>query len=355
MNIEINNRNNGYDLYDIINLIWKNKFKMFIVPITISLITFIFYNGSEEIFNYENEIFIDNYKIAQIEKEIGFGSITNLEKKISKSCRNKYKFFSENANNVNLDILKQLTNGKQLKCDHNKQDERFTIVLQNVLLSENLLKEEIEEFPFIFFDFINNSVKSDIIKEIRNRKETEILHNRRRLEELKNNVKIEKSEIENQYINTLKELNLHLEIARTNNIISPQEDAPGFSSNFARGFYNTEQLYKNGVTSLSLFIESIEDRYNKELLESLTLQSMERDIEYIEVSLNSTLGVDFININAENDFFEVLTFEKDNEYQTTFSKLNFNFLITLFLSFGIILISVILSEGYKSRQSMPKN
>ena len=121
------------------------------------------------------------------------------------------------------------------------------------------------------------------------------------------------------------------------------------------GFYNTELLYKNGVTALTLFIESIEERYKQELLESLTLQTMERDIEYIEISLKSIKGTDFIDINKENDFFEVLTFEKDNEYLTTFSKPNFNFLITLFLSFGIILISVILLEGYKARQSLLKN
>ena len=355
MNKEFEKNNNGFDLYDIINLIWKNKLKMFIIPFSLSLITYVFYNTSVEIVDYQNEIFIDGNKIAQIEKELGFGSITNIDKKILQSCRNKHKFFSENAENINLDQIKNLTNSKQLKCDYNKQDERFTIVMQNVPLSENLSKDSIEEFPFIFFDFINNSVKANVINEIRNRKETEILQNQRRLQELKNNVKIEKSEIKNHYINTLKELNLHLEIAKTNDIISPQEDAPGFSSNFAMGFYNTELLYKNGVTALTLFIESIEERYKQELLESLTLQTMERDIEYIEISLKSIKGTDFIDINKENDFFEVLTFEKDNEYLTTFSKPNFNFLITLFLSFGIILISVILLEGYKARQSLLKN
>ena len=253
------------------------------------------------------------------------------------------------------DLAFDTSNSKKLKCDHNKQDGRFSIIMPNVSLSENLSKVEIEQFPFIFFNFINNSVKAEIINEIRNRKEAEILRKQRELQELKNSIKIEKSQMKDQYINTLKELNLHLEIAQTNNIISPQKDAPGFSSNLAMGGYNTELLYKNGVTALTLFIDSIEERYQAELLESLTLQAMSRDIVYIESSLESIGDMDFININEENDFFEVLKFEVDNEYLTTFSKPNFNFLITLFLSFGIILVSVILLEGYKSRQSLLKN
>ncbi len=354
MNKEIEINNDGYDLYDFINLIWKNKFKMFIIPIFISLFTFIFYNNAEEYFDYQNEIFIDSNKIAQIEKELGFGSVTNIDKKILQGCRNKHEFFSENADSKNFELIKQLANNKKIKCNHIKEDQRFIIEMENVPL-RNFSMNEIEQYPLIYFNFINNSVKTDIINEIRNRKETLIFQKQRELQELKNNIKIEKALMESRYISTIKDLSLHLKIAQTNNIISPQKDAPGFSRNLSMGFYNTELLYKNGVTAINLLIESIDEQYQQEILGSLTLQTMQRDVEYIEANLKSIYEIDFIDMNKENDFFKVLIFEKDNEFKTTFSKPNFNFLITLFLSFGIILVSVILMEGYKFRQSQLKN
>tara|TARA_A100001037_G_C15006413_1_gene569594 strand:- start:656 stop:850 length:195 start_codon:yes stop_codon:yes gene_type:complete len=38
------------DLYDIIDLIWKNKFKIFVAPIILSLISFIYFDSPKRLF-----------------------------------------------------------------------------------------------------------------------------------------------------------------------------------------------------------------------------------------------------------------------------------------------------------------
>ena len=91
MTEDSNTGNRELDIYDIIELIWRNKFKILIVPIVLSIISFIYLDNTKKIFNYENEIFLNQNSLLQIHTKYKNLSI-DIGQNINEACRKKYKF-----------------------------------------------------------------------------------------------------------------------------------------------------------------------------------------------------------------------------------------------------------------------
>ncbi len=331
------------DLYDIIDLIWKNKFKVFVAPIILSLISFIYLDAPKKLFYYENEIFLNHTNLSKITSEYT-NIIINIQQNINETCRNKYKFLQQINDVTQYTNILELKNDKRIKCKYDKENGSYSIIIKNATINDQYTINNLKQYPFIFFEFINNEVRRKIENQIRLYEETVNRSIRSRLNEIERLIDIEKLEIKLTYESAISQANLHLKVAEENNFILPQENAPGFGEGFK--FFDDEKLYMNGVNALKVYIDSMNNRYEQDILNSPELLALNKEKSIIELQATSNE----LNKIPLSDFV-ILEFNENNEYIEISSKPSYIFLIVLFLSLGILIVSIILYEGYISRKN----
>ncbi len=328
------------DLYDILALIWNNKFKIFIVPIIISAITFTYFDKPKKIFNYENEIFFDRNKLSKISGQFPNFKL-NIDQKVQETCRSKYKFLDFIKDTPQFENMLELINDKKMKCKFDERNNTYKIIISNSAINEQFLLDDLKIYPSIFFEFINEEVSKKIKDQIQINEELNVKSQRKRIAEISDLIELEKRDIKFKYEQAIQEAKIHLEVANENNIIQPLENAPGFGKDF--NFFADEKLFMNGVNALKVFISSLNERYQQDILNSATLEMLKKEKNILELQLLANEDSSFISS------IEVLKFSKNNEYLDIVIKPSYIFLIVLFLSIGILIISLILFEGYRAR------
>ena len=343
MTEDSNTGNRELDIYDIIELIWRNKFKILIVPIVLSIISFIYLDNTKKIFNYENEIFLNQNSLLQIHTKYKNLSI-DIGQNINEACRKKYKFLEQIDGSSQYTNILELKNDKKLICKYDEDNKSLSIVIKNATINDRLTINNLKKYPSIFFEFINSEVRNNIQNQIQLYEKSFNLNQLSRLQEIENLITLEKNETRLLYEESISQANLHLKVAKKNNLILPQENSPGFGKGFR--FSDNQKLYLNGVNALEFFIESMNDLYNDDILNSPKLLSLNKEKNIIELQIASSE----LNKVSLSDLV-ILEFNDNNQYEKIISKPSYIFLIVLFLSFGIIVVSIILYEGFIARKN----
>ena len=210
-NSGINNNKSEFDLYNFLFLLWKYKVLISLIPAIVLVISLFLFKNNTSHLTYKNEIFIDYQTMSGV-SQYADTSAPDIMTLLVQACREKHNFFKFIEDNPQKEIIKNMINGKRLKCKYDSQENRIYIIVENYLVKDQTQIEDLAYFPFIFFNFIEENINEKITRYYESKIEFRKNSIEKKLNDTKTQINIQRSTIKDEYKSAISQLKMHLHL-----------------------------------------------------------------------------------------------------------------------------------------------